>query len=67
MWQGSASDQLYSSFSGSDDGQQGIPPGFDISVGTLYEKDNAANYLKNHAGFREEVIGRTNFVPPKPS
>lgn len=24
----------------------GIPPGFDISVGTLYEKDKAANYLK---------------------
>jgi simple sugar transport system substrate-binding protein len=24
----------------------GIPPGFDVSVGTLYEKDKAANYLK---------------------
>ena len=24
----------------------GIPPGFDISVGTLYEKDNADRYLK---------------------
>jgi len=24
----------------------GIPPGFDISVGTLYEKDKAGNYLK---------------------
>jgi simple sugar transport system substrate-binding protein len=24
----------------------GIPPGFDISVGTLYEKDKAATYLK---------------------
>jgi hypothetical protein len=24
----------------------GIPAGFDISVGTLYEKDKAANYLK---------------------
>jgi simple sugar transport system substrate-binding protein len=24
----------------------GIPPGFDVSVGTLYEKDKAATYLK---------------------
>jgi simple sugar transport system substrate-binding protein len=24
----------------------GIPPGFDVSVGTLYEKDKAAKYLK---------------------
>ncbi|MBV8277620.1 MAG: substrate-binding domain-containing protein, partial [Verrucomicrobia bacterium] len=24
----------------------GIPPGFDISVGTLYEKDKAGTYLK---------------------
>jgi simple sugar transport system substrate-binding protein len=24
----------------------GIPPGFDVTVGTLYEKDKAANYLK---------------------
>jgi len=24
----------------------GIPPGFDITVGTLYEKDKAATYLK---------------------
>jgi simple sugar transport system substrate-binding protein len=24
----------------------GIPPGFDVGVGTLYEKDKAANYLK---------------------
>jgi len=24
----------------------GIPPGFDINVGTLYEKDKAGNYLK---------------------
>jgi len=24
----------------------GIPPGFDVLVGTLYEKDKAANYLK---------------------
>src|ERR1700730_9799595 len=24
----------------------GIPPGFDVSVGTLYEMDKAANYLK---------------------
>jgi hypothetical protein len=24
----------------------GIPLGFDISVGTLYEKDKAATYLK---------------------
>ncbi|MBV8143010.1 MAG: hypothetical protein JOZ60_13310 [Verrucomicrobia bacterium] len=25
---------------------RGIPPGFDINVGTLYEKDKAATYLK---------------------
>jgi len=25
---------------------RGVPPGFDINVGTLYEKDNAATYLK---------------------
>jgi simple sugar transport system substrate-binding protein len=25
---------------------RGVLPGFDISVGTLYEKDKAANYLK---------------------
>jgi simple sugar transport system substrate-binding protein len=24
----------------------GIPPGFDVSVGTLYEKDKAEKYLK---------------------
>jgi hypothetical protein len=24
----------------------GIPPGFDVNVGTLYEKDKAATYLK---------------------
>jgi hypothetical protein len=24
----------------------GIPPGFDVSVGTLYEKDKAGTYLK---------------------
>jgi hypothetical protein len=24
----------------------GVPPGFDISVGTLYEKDKAETYLK---------------------
>jgi hypothetical protein len=24
----------------------GIPPGFDVNVGTLYEKDKASTYLK---------------------
>jgi simple sugar transport system substrate-binding protein len=30
----------------------GIPPGFDITVGTLYEKDKAATYLKIMEGSR---------------
>jgi simple sugar transport system substrate-binding protein len=32
----------------------GVPPGFDISVGTLYEKDKADRYLKIMQGGTKE-------------
>ena len=45
MWQGPQATS-YLALSMAAMTASGIPAGFDISVGTLYEKDKAANYLK---------------------
>ncbi len=45
MWQ-DAPATSYMALSMASMAASGIPPGFDINVGTLYEKDKAPGYLK---------------------